>query len=180
MPLTAFVRRVVRAPAVWALLLAACAGSNTDRTDSATLQAAVSDALVGPGVREGTWQDADERSTWRATLDGPRITRIDEVSTFTDSAQSTRQFGFDSTEQLTTFREERRQLIYGATAAPDTVQTLIELEWQQDSLARSAKRVDGADRLLQPFEIDNFRAHAAELLRVVRAGTTTSPRTPTP
>jgi hypothetical protein len=179
MPYASFVRRTVVAPLV-TLLLAACAGSDAGTRDSATLQAAVTDSLVGPGVREGSWQDADERSTWRATLDGPRITRIDEVSTFTDSAQSTRQFGFSATEQLTTFREERQQLIYGATATPDTVRTIIELEWQQDSLARSSKRVDGADRLLQPFEIDNFRAHATELLRVVRAGATTSPRTPTP
>jgi hypothetical protein len=180
MPHPSFVRRTVFAPIVLTLLLAACAGSDAKSSNGAPLQAAVTDSLVGPGMREGTWEDADERSTWRATLDGPRITDITEVSTFTDSAQSTRQFRFDSTERLTTFREERRQLIFGATAAPDTVETIIELEWQQDSLARSAKRVDGADRLLQPFEIDNFRAHAAELLRVVRAGTTTSPRTPTP
>ena len=162
------------------LLLAACGGSDAKSGDGAALQAAVTDSLVGPGVREGSWQDADERSTWRATLNGPRVTDINEVAIFTDSAQSTRQFRFDSTERLITFREERRQLIFGATATPDTVRTVIELEWQQDSLARSAKRVDGADRLLQPFEIDNFRAHAAELLRVVRAGTITSPRTPTP
>jgi len=185
MMMTAFRRVPFARHACWrwvmVLWLMAC-GAGADRVADAAndRQAAVSDSLVGPGMREGVWQDADERSTWTAQLDGPRITQIDEISIFIDSARSTRQFRFDSTGQLITLREERAQLVFGERATPDTVLTFIELEWEQDSLTRSTKRVNGVDRLLQPFEVDNFRAHAAELQRIVRAGSSTRPSDQTP
>ncbi len=163
------------------LTIAACsADSRASTGDTAQSHAAVSDSLVGPGSREGTWQDADERSTWQAILDGPHILQIDEVSVFTDSARSTRQFRFDSSGALLTLHEEREQVLFGDRATPDSVRTIIELEWEQDSLARSAKRVNGVDRLLQPFEVDNFRAHAVELQRLVRAGSVSRNSTSTP
>lgn len=171
----AFARQAIWPGAVLIALLACRAGTDQQTTDSMAKHAAVSDSLVGPGSREGVWQDADERSTWTAQLDGPRITQIDEISLFTDSARSVRRFRFDSAGHLVTLREERSQLVFGERAMPDTVLTLIELEWVQDSLARSAKRVNGVDRLLQPFEVDNFRAHADELLRLVRAGSSNRP-----
>ena len=126
--------------------------------------------LTGPGTREGTWQGAEGHSTWRAVLDGPRVTQIEETALYTDSTRATRQFRFDTTGALAWVREERSQNVYGNTATPDTVNTLIELELEVDSLIRSAKRVNGADRLLQPYEVDNLRAHAAELLKIARAG----------
>ncbi len=175
-------RRFTVAVCVAPLLMVYACGGGTDAAarDTSAVHAAVTDSLVGPGVREGTWQDADEHSTWRAMLDGPRITQVDEVAVYTDSTRSVRQFRFDSSEMLASLREERTQTLFGEKATPDTLRTIIELEWELDSLARSAKRVDGVDRLLQPFEVDNFRAHAAELLRTVRAGTTSSPTGRTP
>lgn len=164
---------------LFALALLASGGCSNARdassADSSRLHAAVTDSLVGPGAREGAWADADETSTWRAVLDGPHVLRIDEVSTFTDSARSMREFHFDTAGALVAFHEARRQLLYGQHATPDTVRTVIDLEWEHDSLVRSAKRVDDADRLLQPFEVDNFRAHAAELLRLVRSGAAPRP-----
>ena len=154
---------------------AAC-GRNADSSpgDSASnaAHAPITDALTGPGAREGTWQGAEAHSTWRAILDGPRVTQIDEIALYTDSTRAMRQFRFAVTGELATVREERSQKVYGNKATPDTVNTLIELEWQRDSLVRSGKRVDGVDRLLQPYEVDNIRAHAAELLKIARAGTT--------
>lgn len=135
--------------------------------------APITDTVTGPGTREGTWQGAEGHSTWRAMLDGPRVTQIDEIALYTDSTRAMRQFRFDTTGALASVREERSQKVYGNTAAPDTVNTLIELELQVDSLVRSAKRVNGVDRLLQPYEVDNLRAHAAELLKIARAGTAT-------
>jgi hypothetical protein len=166
-----------------ALSVGACGRSaDTARTDSAAeaARAPISDTLTGAGTREGTWQGAEARSTWRAVLDGPQVTQLDEVALFTDSTRAMRQFRFDSTGALASAREERSQTVYGNRATPDTVNTIIELEWQADSLARSAKRVNGVDRLLQPYEVDNIRAHAAELLRTARAGSSAglSGRTP--
>ena len=154
------------------LLVPGCGRDAASTADSASAaaHAAITDSLTGPGTREGTWQGADARSTWRAILDGPRVTQIDEIALYTDSTRAMRQFQFDSTSSLRTVREERSQVVYGARAIPDTVNTIIELEWQVDSLARSAKRVNGVDRLLQPYEVDNIRAHAAELRRIARAG----------
>jgi hypothetical protein len=173
--------RALSAPAFLALiasssLTVACGRSaDTASGDSASnvTHAPISDTLTGPGRREGTWQGAEARSTWQAILDGPRVTQVDEIALYTDSARASRQFHFDTTGSLAFAREERWQKVYGGKATPDTVNTLIELEWQGDSLARSAKRVNGVDRLLQPYEVDNIRAHAAELLRIARAGTAT-------
>ena len=159
-------------------LVTACRDRSTRAvTDSVALaaRAPIADTLTGPGAREGTWQGADAHSTWRAILDGPWIMQIDEITLFTDSARAMRQFRFDSSGRLTVAREERQQTLYGEKATPDTLNTVIELEWQRDSLSRSSKRVNGVDRLLQPYEVDNLRVHADELRRVARAGTTVSP-----
>jgi hypothetical protein len=156
------------------LLFGACGTrGDTAKVDTADriASAPISDSAVGPGTRAGAWQGADARSTWHAVLDGPWITQIDEIVLFTDSARSMRQFQFDSSGFLSKAREERVQTLYGQKAAPDTLHTLIELEWSRDSLARSAKRVNGAGRLLQPYEVDNLRAHADELRRLARTGT---------
>jgi hypothetical protein len=154
-----------------AAALAACAGSKDTATRGAfAAHAAISDSLTGPGTRDGTWNGTDQRATWHAILDGPRITQLDEVALYTDSARAMRQFTFDSAGTLATAREEREQLVYGATALPDTIRAIIELEWANDSLVRSAKKVNGAARMLQPYEVDNIRAHATELVRSARAG----------
>ncbi len=150
------------------------------RTDTSSLSAPVTDSLSGPGARAGEWADADERSTWRATLDGPHVLRIDEVSVFTDSTRSTREFHFDTAGALVAFHETRLQLLYGERATADTLRTVIDLEWERDSLARSAKRVDNETRLLQPYEIDNLRTHAVELWRLVHSGSATRPSSPQP
>jgi hypothetical protein len=106
------------------------------------------------------------------TLNGPQVTQLDEIALFTDSTRAMRQARFNADGMLASLREERLQIVYGNKATPDTLNTLIELEWQHDSLARSAKKVNGSDKLLQPYEIDNLRAHIDELLRAARAGST--------
>lgn len=133
--------------------------------------APITDSLTGPGTREGTWHGAEAHSTWHALLDGPRVIQIDEVALYTDSTRAMRQFRFDAIGALASVREERSQKVYGNKATPDTVNTLVELEWQLDSLVRSGKHVNGVNRLLQPYEVDNIRAHSAELLKIARAGT---------
>ncbi len=156
---------------VAASFAAGCAASNdTASRDTSAAHAAIADSLTGPGTRDGTWVGADQRSTWHAKLEGPRITQLDEVALFTDSARAMRQFRFDAASALAAAREEREQLVYGATALPDTIRSIIELEWAGDSLVRSAKKVNGADRMLQPYEVDNLRAHATDLVRTARAG----------
>lgn len=176
------------ARAAVAFLAAALAASACgDHNDTATIDSAraavhapIADTLTGPGEREGTWQGAEARSTWHAILDGPRVSQIDEVALYTDSTRAMRQFRFDASGALASVREERSQTVHGNAATPDTVNTIIELEWQLDSLARSAKRVNGIGKLLQPYEVDNIRSHAAELLRTARAGSpiATPERTP--
>jgi hypothetical protein len=157
--------------------LTACGGSaDSNAADSAgSLSSAIADSATGPGNREGVWQGADERSTWRAMLDGARITQIDEVSLFTDSTRAMRQFRFDSADVLSSMREEKEQVLYGAKATPDTVRTIMELEWQGDSIVRSSKKVNGEDRMPQPYEVDNARAHATALVGVARTGSSTTP-----
>ncbi|MEQ1693160.1 MAG: hypothetical protein ABMA00_17855, partial [Gemmatimonas sp.] len=149
-----------RVPLVIALLasavltVGACRkGGDTIRVDSAAvaLRAPIADSAKGPGVREGVWEGADVHSSWRAILDGPWITQVDEIVLFTDSARATRQFHFDSSGFLAKAREERTQVLFGSKAIPDTLHTILDLEWQRDSLLRSAKHVNGVARLVQPY-----------------------------
>ncbi len=162
---------------VVAASIAACAGkSDSAAVASDTLHAAITDSAKGPGVRDGTWRGADAHSSWHATLNGPRITQLDEVALHNDSTRAMRQFRFDSAGTLAAAREVRTQVVFNLKATPDTINTLIELEWQADSLLRSAKRVNGEARMLQPYEVDNLRAHADELVRIARAGS--SSKTP--
>ena len=158
-------------------VLSACGEKSAAPAVNAT-HAAITDSLTGPSVRDGVWSGADAHASWHAILAGPRITQLDEIALFTDSTRAMRQFTFDSTGVLSGLREERTQLVYGAKAKPDTVNTVIELEWSHDSLTRSLKRVNGKDKMLQPYEIDNLRTHINEVVRIARTGSTrdTPPR----
>lgn len=168
-----------------ALLLAAligvgstACGRGADRVAD-SLHAAIPDSAHGPGTREGVWQGADGHSTWRATLADAAIIQLDEIALFADSTRSMRQFRFDSVGLMSMAHEERVQTIYGLHAEPDTVHTLVDLEWQGDSLVRSSKTVNRAAKLIQPYEVDNLRAHARELLILARRGASAqAPATP--
>ncbi|MCC6244519.1 MAG: hypothetical protein IT353_16875 [Gemmatimonadaceae bacterium] len=173
--MSSYSRRLFHLLATAALVACGGAADSSGDDSASVLSSAIADSLRGPGTREGAWQGADERSTWRAMLNGARITQIDEVSLLTDSTRAMRQFRFDSTETLATMREEKEQVLYGAKATPDTVRTIMELEWQGDSIVRSSKKVNGEDRMPQPYEVDNVRAHARDLVSTARAGTTTTP-----
>lgn len=166
---------VIRVLAVLLALSACGERKELDSADRNSTSAPITDSLQGPGEREGNWSGADQRSTWRALLDGSRIKQIDEVSLFTDNARAMRQFAFAADGWLMSAREERVQVVLGSSATPDTINTVIELEWMIDSLTRSAKRVNGTDKLLQPFEVDNIRQHADELVRTARAGSSSRP-----
>ncbi len=167
---------VARRLTVLAVAVLSAAGTfegcgSRERTAVDASHAAIPDTARGPGSRDGTWQGTDGHSTWRATLDGPAITQLDEIALFADSTRAMRQFRFDSVGLMSMAHEERVQTIYGLHAEPDTVHTLVDLEWQGDSLVRSAKTVNSAPKLIQPYEVDNLRAHAKELLIIARRGT---------
>ncbi len=170
----------MRRMAVWSAAigcLVATLGACTEKKEVPVVDAshaAITDSLTGPGTRDGVWSGADAHSTWHATLIGPRITQLDEIALFTDSTHAMRQFRFDSVGVLNGLREERSQLVYGLKAKPDTVNTLIEMEWASDSLTRALKRVNGVDKMLQPYEVDNLRIHINDVVRLARAGTTIS------
>lgn len=170
-------RCVLAAPLVAALVaVSGCADRSKSLAVDST-RAAITIGLKGPGTRDGVWTGADAHSSWHAILDGPRIAQLDEIALFTDGTRAMRQFQFDSVGVLSKLHEERVQLMYGATAAPDTVHTVIELEWVQDSLTRSTKRVNGTDKMLQLYEIDNLRVHVDELVRAARAGSILNTKT---
>lgn len=163
-----------------ALLAASACSAASDRAAATvdSTHAAISDSAKGPGIRDGVWSGAEGHSSWHAVLEGPQVRQLDEVALFTDSTRAMRQFRFDSLGGwLLSAREERSQKVYGAHATPDTVNTIIEIEWHADSLVRSSKRVNSADKLLQPYEVNNLREHARELLRIARAGTAPAPAT---
>lgn len=165
------VRGVVAAVGLLVLGLSGCSAKEAPREDGVrTLYLPISDSLTGPGERAGTWSGADQRSTWHATLDGSIVTVIDETVTYTDSAKATRKFTYDSDGRLASAREDRLQVTFGAKATPDTLRVMMDFRWVTDSLVSAEKRLNGEDRLAQPFDVDNLRYHGVELLMAARIG----------
>lgn len=166
------VRVTVAAMGMVALIMVSgCSSDDTARDNGVrSLYAPISDTLTGPGERAGTWMGADQRSSWHATLDGPMVMVIEETVTYTDSTQGTRKFTYDTDGRLASAREDRAQITHGAKATPDTLRVMMEFHWVSDSLVSAEKRLNGEDRLAQPFEVDNLRYHGVELLMAARVG----------
>lgn len=116
----------------------------------------------------GTWSDADERSTWTATHAVANALRIDETATFGADAHASRMFLFDSAGHLISMSDNREQTVQSGNSSPTILRSMLVIEFANDSATRTNKQVDGAERPVQKYEIDNARRHAQQLLTLAR------------
>ncbi len=143
------------------LVLIAC-------TDSKAPDRAGASTGANTGVDSGVWSDGDEKSTWTATRDDANTWRIDEAAQFGDDGRAARRFLFDSMGALRTVSDEKQQTAQRGNATPGLMHSVLQLEFTGDSATRVSKQVDGTDRSVQPFEIENTRRHAQQLWTLAR------------
>ncbi len=125
-------------------------------------------AVIDATPRSGTWSDADEKSTWIATRIVANALRIDETATFGADSRASRMFLFDSAGHLISMSDTREQTVQSGNSSPITLRSLLVIEFANDSATRTSKQVDGAERPVQSYEIDNARRHAQQLLTLAR------------
>lgn len=116
----------------------------------------------------GTWSDADEHSTWTATHAVANALRIDETATFGADSRASRMFLFDSAGHLISMSDNREQTAQSGNSSPITMRSMLVIEFANDSATRTNKQVDGAQRPVQQYEIENARRHAQQLLILAR------------
>lgn len=148
-------------------LFAACSCADTPAGDStassvtsasASTASAISDSTAGP--LSGTWQDGDERITWRATAHEGALSEITETLTFGDNGQGQRTLRFDGNGALMRAEETRTQLMQqpDRTPAPSTSRFVVRLNG--DSVLSATKTVDGVAVPTHDYDITRLRQHA--------------------
>lgn len=146
------------------LVLIAC-------TDTKAPNGAGASTSLDAAAKSGVWSDGDERSTWTATRDDPNTWRIDEAAQFGDDGRAARRFVFDSMGTLRTVSDEKQQTAQRGNATPGLMRSVLQMEFAGDSATHVRKQVDGTDRSVQPFEIENSRRHAQQLWTLARQST---------
>ncbi len=125
-------------------------------------------AGINATSRSGTWSEADEKSTWIATPAVANALRIDESATFGADSRALRMFLFDSAGHLISMSDNREQTVQSGNSSPSALHSMLVIEFTNDSATRTTKQVGGAERPVQPYEIDNARRHAKQLLILAR------------
>ncbi len=128
-------------------------------------------AVIDAKPISGTWGEADEKSTWTATHIVADALRIDETATFGADSRASRMFLFDSAGHLISMSDNREQTVQSGNSTPMALRSMLVIEFVNDSATRTSKQVDGAERPVQQYEIDNARRHAQQLLILARRGT---------
>jgi hypothetical protein len=169
------VRRASSVAVLMSLCLSACGAENAPEGATSKTAASMRTNADGSTSGSGAWEGPDGRSTITALFRSGQLAQIDEFATLTDGSRATRQFQFDSAGALTAAREEKELLVYGATAQPDTVRSVLTAAWSAGATANSSKTVNSETKTVQPFELENLSRHAAELLPIARSLGPTSP-----
>ena len=137
-------------------------------TDSRAPNSAGASTSVDAAAKSGVWSDGDERSSWTATRDDPNTWRVEEAAQFGDDGRAARRFLFDSMGVLRTVSDEKQQTAQRGNATPGLMRSVLQMEFAGDSATHVSKLVDGTNRIVQPFEIENSRRHAQQLWTLAR------------
>lgn len=98
-----------------------------------------------------------------------RIVVLVEETAPPDSEPSLRRtFNFDSSGTLTRAAELKSQLVSNGNASPSMLQAKTELEFLGNGTVRSRRRVNGVEKPVQPWDVDNLQRHADVLLELAR------------
>ncbi len=143
------------------LVLIACTDTNASNAAGASTSGDVA-------AKSGVWSEGDEKSTWTATRDDANTWRIDEAAQFGEDGRAARRFLFDSMGTLRTASDEKQQTAQRGNASPGLMRSVLQVDFTGDSATHVSKQVDGTERQVQAFEIENARRHAHQLWTLAR------------
>jgi len=118
----------------------------------------------------GDLNDASDRSSFTAYASAQRIARIVEQSAPGSEASASREWLYDSNQQLASVSDEKSQLASNGNASPTMMRVKTNIELRGTEIIRATRTVDGVSRTLQPWDIDNYRRHSDALLSLARQG----------
>ncbi len=162
-------------------MLAACGERNAVereplRTTGQTATAAPSAVTVKKSPTSdtleisGEWAEAGDGTIWTAFAIQGHVSRIEENWLPSGDPNSKRTMIYDAVGHIVRYREERQQLVANSSASPSMLRMMMSIDFAATGGARTNKVVDGVERPVQSWDIDNARRHADELLALARQG----------
>jgi endonuclease YncB( thermonuclease family) len=121
-------------------------------------------------VIAGEAGDVTERSTYTAYAVDGHIARIDEVSAPGSETKFVRAYVLDARERLAHMTEDKSQMVSNTNASPSEQHVNSVVDLDSSIVRKSTKRVDGVEKPMQPWDLDNVRRHAALLVTLARPG----------
>lgn len=118
----------------------------------------------------GEWADAGDGTIWTAFAIQGRISRIEENWLPSGDPNSRRAMIYDAAGHIVRFSEERHQMVTNPSSSPTMLNAVMTIDFAAAGGARTNKVVDGVERPVQPWDIDNARRHAGDLLALARQG----------
>ena len=177
---------------LWCGSVVACSGSDrapatshrtTGSTDTRASGSASLRVSTLPGsdtiAIAGTATDAADHSAFTAYAIGGQVVRIDETSAAGTDDRYARSYAFDERGRLVHMSEDKSMLVSNSNASPTPMHVNLSLDWADGVATRSSKRVDGAERAVQPWDIDNAKRHADLLVSLARPGLPPGSASPT-
>lgn len=148
------------------------------KAPAALISALDSATMVRMEQRTGDWSEADASSKWRAMATGGRIRLIDESQKVGESSSRRITHYFTDDGKLAAYSEFRIQTVMSGNKPPEKQFVLFKLEFQNDTVSRTEKTVNGTNQPVEPFEVENVRKHSAMLFNAAQTAPVQSPAKP--
>ena len=118
----------------------------------------------------GEWAEAGDGTIWTAFAIQGRISRIEENWLPSGDPNSKRAMIYDAAGRIVRYSEERHQMVANPSASPIMLHAIMTIDFTAAGGPRTNKVVDGVERPVQSWDLDNARRHADELLALARQG----------
>ena len=165
--------------AATALAATACADKPAPGADStaAPATAAASRNDTDTVKVQGLWSDSvTAQSAYTAAYVNGKLVVIEEQMLLADSTTSSRAYFYNADFAPTRLFEHRALMAASGNSTPTMLRSHLNIYLSGYRIDSATKRVDVADKNVQPYEIDNMRTHEREIFARV-ATTYTAPRT---
>jgi len=118
----------------------------------------------------GEWAGASDGTIWTAFAIQGRVSRIEENWLPSGEPNSRRTMLYDAAGHIVRYFEERQTMVANSSSSPSLMHVMMSIDFAAAGGARTNKVVDGVERPVQSWDIDNARRHAEELLALARQG----------
>ncbi len=118
----------------------------------------------------GEWAEAGDATIWTGYAIHGHVSRIEENWLPSGDPNSKRVLLYDTAGHLVRLAEERHQMVSNPSASPTMLNMIMTIEFRGAGVVRTNKVVDGIERTVQPWDIENAVRHAEQLVALARQG----------